>query len=83
VTGRNAREHTSPQEDFNQFETEPDRLSDLTEQVERTYHAICLRQPIGSRGIVESKIARDPKDRKKMAAMPLHVSRSDIDPVYF
>ena len=43
--------------------------------MERTYHAIVLREPVGERGIVESRIARDPRDRKKMAALPVHDSR--------
>mmetsp|Transcript_670 Transcript_670/g.1947 ORF Transcript_670/g.1947 Transcript_670/m.1947 type:complete len:477 (+) Transcript_670:107-1537(+) len=43
--------------------------------VERTYHGIVLREPIGRRGIVEARIARDPKDRKRMTALPVHDSR--------
>ncbi len=49
-------------------------------QVERTYHAIVLRAPVGPRGIVESRIARDPRDRKKMAALPIHDTRCALPP---
>ncbi len=50
------------------------------EQVERTYHAIVLREPVGARGIVDSRIARDPRDRKRMAALPVHDSRWSLVP---
>ena len=44
-------------------------------QVERTYQSIVLRVPIGPKGIVETKIGRSSRDRKKMTALPLHTNR--------
>lgn len=49
-------------------------------QVERTYNAIVLKVPAGPRGIVETKIGRSSKDRKRMMALPVHASRSQRSP---
>ena len=47
--------------------------------MERTYWSIVVKLPAGPKGIVETKIARHPKDRKRMAPMPVHFTKSVPD----